>query len=145
MVGRTPLPGIRFEGADGWIESHNWRGPLKASRPDMLDAVIDREKVNIYRPSEIVGCNEWGKGGEHRNFLDCVKSRQPCYAPAETGHRTITIPHIGNIAMRLGRALKWNPEAERFVNDEEADTMLSRKQREPWAIVNIDSWIRKNS
>ena len=145
LVGRTSQPGIRFEGADGWIESHDWRGPLKASRRDMLDAAIDPEKVKIYRPSEIVDRNDGGKGGEHRNFLDCVKSRQPCYAPAETGHRTITIPHIGNIAMQLGRTLKWNPEAERFVDDAEADAMLSRKQREPWTIANIESWIKRNS
>ena len=39
------------------------------------------------------------KGGEHRNFYDCVKSRKATYAPAETGHRTITIAHLGNIAI----------------------------------------------
>jgi len=144
VVGRTPQPGIRFEGADGWIESHDWRGSLKASRRSMLDAVIDPEKVKIYRPSEIVP-RKVGQGGEHRNFIDCVKSRKPCYAPAETGHRTITIPHLGNIAMLLKRKLRWNPEAERFVDDAEAEGMLSRKQREPWTIDNIDSWIEKNS
>lgn len=141
VVGRTPNPGIRFEGADGWIESHSWRGSLKASSRIMLDAVIDPETVKIYRPSEIVARTDSNKGGEHRNFVDCVKSRQPCYAPAETGHRTITIAHLGNIAMQLGRKLKWDPEAERFVDDSEADKMLSRNQREPWTIANIDSWI----
>jgi predicted dehydrogenase len=144
VVGRTPEPGIRFEGADGWIESHGWRGSLKASQRNMLDTVIDPEKVKIYRPSDIVKRTE-GRGGEHRNFVDCVKSRKPCYAPAETGHRTITIPHIGNIAMQLGRKLHWNPEAERFVADADADRMLSRKQREPWTIANIDAWIKQNS
>ena len=145
VVGRTAKPGIRFEGADGWIEAHDWRGSLRASRRDMLDAVIDPEKVKIYRPSEIVGRKEGGKGGEHRNFLDCVKSRQPCYAPAETGHRSITIPHIGNIAMQLGRKLRWNPEAERFVDDAEANGMLSRRQRQPWTIANVDAWLKENA
>jgi predicted dehydrogenase len=145
VVGRTPNPGIRFEGADGWIESHGWRGSLKASRRAMLDTVIDPAVVKIYRPSEIVARTDGDKGGEHRNFVDCVKSRKPCYAPAETGHRTITIAHIGNIAMQLGRKLRWNPETERFVDDAKADAMLSRKQRAPWTIANIDSWIKKNS
>jgi predicted dehydrogenase len=144
VVGRTPQPGIRFEGSDGWIESHAWRGTLKASKRSMLDVKIDPEKAPIYRPSEIVP-RASDIGGEHRNFVDCVKSRKPCYAPAETGHRTITIPHIGNIAMQLGRKLCWNPETERFVNDAEADAMLSRKQREPWTIANVEKWIEKNS
>lgn len=142
IVGRTPQPGIRFEGTDGWIESHNWRGSLKASQREMLDVEVDPEALGIYLPSEIVRREEGGKGGEHRNFLDCVKSRKPCYAPAETGHRTITIAHLGNIAMMLGRKLRWNPDAERFVDDEEADAMLTRDQREPWTMEQIDSWIR---
>jgi predicted dehydrogenase len=145
MVGRTEFPGIRFEGADGWVESHKWRGSLKASRREILHAAIDPDRVKLYRPSEIVGRKEGGKGGEHRNFLDSVKSRQPCYSPFETGHRTVTIAHIGNLAMLLGRKLRWNPEAERFVDDPEADQMLSRRQREPWTIANIDSWLRSNS
>lgn len=145
VVGRTSSPGIRFEGTDGWIESHNWRGSLKASDRKKLDTVIDPEKVQIYRPSEIIARRDVDKGGEHRNFVDCVKSRKPCYAPAETGHRTISIPHIGNIAMLLGRKLNWDPNAERFVNDAEADQLLSRKQREPWTIANVDEWLRSNS
>ena len=136
---------LALKGPTDGLRPNGWRGPLKASRPKMLDTVIDAEKVKIYRPSEIVDRKDNPKGGEHRNFLDCVKSRQPCYAPAETGHRTITIAHIGNIAMQLGRRLKWNPDAERFVDDAEADAMLSRKQREPWTIANIDTWIRRNS
>ncbi|MBN2580472.1 MAG: Gfo/Idh/MocA family oxidoreductase [Pirellulales bacterium] len=142
VVGRTAWPGIRFEGTDGWIESHGWRGALRASNRPWLDLPIDPEQVKIYRPGEIVPRKEIGRGGEHRNFLDCVKSRKPCYAPAETGHRTITIPHIGNIAMLLGRKLRWNPEAERFVDDPQADAMLSRPQRRPWTFAHVDSWIK---
>jgi predicted dehydrogenase len=145
VVGRTPNPGIRFEGDGGWIESHGWRGSLRGSQRKMLDERIDPAAGKIYRPSEIIARADGWKGGEHRNFIDCVKSRKPCYAPAEIGHRTITIAHIGNIAMQLGRKLRWNPEAEQFVDDAQADAMLSRKQREPWTIANIDSWIRKNS
>ena len=137
-------PGIRFEGTEGWIGFGGWRAPLVASDPKILKSKIGPNEVHVYRPSEVV-TRTGGLGGEHRNFVDCVKSRKPCYAPAETGHRTISISHIGNIAMRLGRKLRWNPQAERFVDDPEADQMLSRTQREPWAIANIDSWIRNNS
>jgi hypothetical protein len=138
-------PGIRFVGSEGWAGFENWRGPLQAGNPKILKSKIGPNEVHLYRPSEVVARTEGGKGGEHRNFLDCVKSRKPCYAPAETGHRTVTIGHIGNIAMLLGRKLRWNPDAERFVDDPEADKLLSRKQREPWTIGNIESWIEKNA
>ncbi|ASV77092.1 putative NADH-dependent dehydrogenase [Thermogutta terrifontis] len=142
LVGRTSSPGIRFEGTDGWIESHNWRGALRASRREFLDVDVDPKALGLYVPSEVVKREDGGKGGEHRNFLDCIKTRQPCYAPAEIGHRTITIAHIGNIAMMLGRKLRWNPAEERFVDDEEANGMLTRKQREPWTMKNVASWIK---
>lgn len=135
-------PGIRFEGTDGWIGFEGWRAPLQAGDPKILASKIGPNEIRLYRPSEVVPRTEGMKGGEHRNFIDCVKSRKPCYAPAETGHRTITIAHIGNIAMLLGRKLKWDPQAEEFIGDAEANAMLSRKQREPWTLANIDSWLK---
>jgi predicted dehydrogenase len=136
---KSPL--IRFEGTNGWIECKGWRGSLKASERPMLDVVIDPEKVKVYRPSEIEDRKAGKLGGEHRNFYDCMKTRQPCYAPAEIGHRSITIAHIGNIAMMLGRKLQWDPQKENFVGDAEASAMLTREQREPWTLANINKWI----
>jgi predicted dehydrogenase len=136
----TQGPKIRFEGTEGWLESVGWRGALRASNAEMLAAQVDPDEVNVYRPGKIVGREEQA-GGEHRNFYDCVKSRRDCYAPAETGHRTITIAHIGNIAMLLGRKLRWDPEEEDFTDDTDASDMLTRTQREPWTMANIDKWI----
>jgi predicted dehydrogenase len=134
-------PMVRFEGTDGWVECPGWRAPLKASSEEILQTRVDRETVHLYRPSEIEGPRDGNKGGEHRNFYDCVKSRKPTYAPAEIGHRTISIAHIGNIAMMLGRKLRWDPEHETFPGETEANGMLTRTQREPWTIANIDKWI----
>lgn len=117
-------PGMRFEGTDGWIENSGWTAPLKAHPQSVLESPIGPDETHLYT------C----PGGEQRNFLDCVKSRKQCYGPAEIGHRTITIAHIGNIAMILGRKLKWNPDTERFVNDPGADKMLSRPMRAPWEL-----------
>jgi predicted dehydrogenase len=133
-------PGIRFEGSEGWAGFNGWRAPLEASKPSILTP-IGASELHLYRPSEIEPRTE-GKGGEHRNFIDCVKSRKPCYAPAETGHRTVSVAHIGNIAMLLGRPLHWDPKAERFTGDEPANAMLSRHQREPWTIASIDTWLK---
>ena len=72
------------------------------------------------------------KGGEHRNFLDCVKSRKEPYFPAEIGHRCATLCHLGNISMRLNAPLDWDPQKEKITNNKEGSSMLSRKMREPW-------------
>lgn len=118
-------PSLRFEGTDGWIGNRGWRGKLEASRPAILNSVIGPDEIHLYT------CPQ----GEHRNFLDCVKSRQACYFPPEIGQRCFTIAHIGNIAMRLGRKLRWNPQEERFVNDDEANRMLRRAARSPWNLL----------
>jgi predicted dehydrogenase len=118
-------PGIRFEGADGWIGNKGWRAPLEAEPKSILDSKIGENEIHLYTEP----------GGEQRNFLDCVKSRKPCYAPAEVGHGTITIAHIGHISMRLGRKLKWDPDKELFVGDDEANRMLSRPMRKPWTLA----------
>ncbi len=72
--------------------------------------------------------------GEHRNFLDCVKSRRDPYFPAEIGNRCCSVAHIGNIALDVGRKLRWNPETEEFVDDAMANRLRSRAMREPWTI-----------
>jgi hypothetical protein len=72
--------------------------------------------------------------GEHRDFLDCVRSRRDPYFPAEVGHRCATLLHIGNISMRLARKLRWDPRKEAFVDDEKANGMRSRPMRAPWSL-----------
>jgi hypothetical protein len=114
---------------------------LVASEASILRSQLDATEKPLYRPSLIVDRKDGAVGGEHRNFIDCVKSRQACYAPAETGHRTISVAHLGNIAMLLGRKLKWDPDVERFTDDAQANRMLSREQREPWTIANTTDWI----
>ena len=70
-----------------------------------------------------------------RNFIDCVLSGKETIAPAEIGHRSITMSHLGNIAMKLQQDLDWDPVAEKFIRNDLANSMLSRKMREPWATI----------
>jgi hypothetical protein len=114
--------GLRFEGTEGWIGNDSWVGPLRASSPEILHSRIGPDEIHLYT------C----PGGEHRDFLDCFKSRRECYFPAEVGHRCCSVAHLGNIAMELGGKLRWDPQAERFPADAEANRMLSRSVREPW-------------
>ena len=58
------------------------------------------------------------------------------FGPREAAHRTISISHLGNIALRLGRtSAKWDPKAEKFVNDTEADGLLKTEYRKPWMLA----------
>lgn len=70
------------------------------------------------------------KSNHHfQNWLDCIKSREKPVADAESGHRACTICHLANIARRVGRKLKWDPERELFPDDDKANAYLSRTQR----------------
>jgi predicted dehydrogenase len=111
----------RFEGTEGWIET-GYGGFL--TEPASL-------KKAFIRPDEV----RLGETAGHiRNFLDCVKTRAEPVAPVEVGHRSATLCHLGNIAMQLRRRLRWDPAAERFVGDDDANRMLSRPKRAPWRV-----------
>jgi len=69
-----------------------------------------------------------------RNWLDCVRSRQPPNADIEIGHRSATVCHLGNIARWTGRRLRWDPVREEFVGDPEANRHLDRPRRKPWTL-----------
>jgi predicted dehydrogenase len=128
LVGsKKHLPGgTKFIGTDGWIRAT--RGGTKASSASLL-----REKIG---PGEIrldAGRGEH-RQGHRQNFLDSVRTRTQPVTPIEIGQRSITPAHLGNIAMILGRKVRFNPQTERFVNDSQADRMLSRGMRSPWTM-----------
>jgi hypothetical protein len=76
------------------------------------------------------------KSDDHqRNFIDCIKSRKDPAAKVEIGHRSATVCHLGNIAVRMNaKSLKWDPENEEFVGNDEANAYLHRAMRGPWQI-----------
>jgi predicted dehydrogenase len=117
IVSNKETMGVKWEGADGWVSAD--RGKHDASTKAILDSKIGADEVHLY-----VSDNHY------RNFIDCVISRKETVAPVETAHRSITICHLGNIAMRLGREkLKWDPVKEQIIDDAEANKMLSRPYR----------------
>lgn len=113
--------GVRFFGVDGWIFVN--RDKIEASNPDILKIEPGANDRRLYVSRD-----------HHENFLDCVKSRQRCAADVEIGHRSATVCHIGNIAMRLGRELKWDPAKEQFIGDDTANLMTSKPMRAPWRL-----------
>ena len=69
-----------------------------------------------------------------RNWIDCVRSRQKPVADVEIGHRSATVCHLGNIARRLGRKLRWDPVREVFPDDAEANGLLDRPRRKGYEL-----------
>ncbi|TWU22407.1 Glucose--fructose oxidoreductase precursor [Novipirellula galeiformis] len=126
FVCRTQDPGFgaRIEGTEGWVQ-------FTVNNMKEVEASSDAIKNSVIGPDEIhlpVSKNHY------RNFLDSVKSRKDPIEPVEVGHRTASICHAGNIAMRLNRKLQWDPNAERFLDDDQANEMLQRPYRKPWQL-----------
>lgn len=101
---------------------------------------VDREGIVSY-PATILknppGPHEvplYRNTGHANNFLDCIRTRQKTMCDAETAHRAMTLSLLGGIVMQLKRPLKWDPQTERFANDEEANRLLSLSTRPPWHI-----------
>jgi predicted dehydrogenase len=116
--------GVRFNGKDGWIFVS--RGKIEASSPDLLTTPLPASATRL-DVSE----------NHMRNFFDCVRSRQQPICDAEIGHRSVSVCHLGVIALRLGRKLQWNPTSERFVGDNDANTWLAREMRKPWSYESV--------
>ncbi len=70
-----------------------------------------------------------------RNFIECVRSRQTPAADVEIGHRAATVAHLGNIAYRAGRKIRWDAGREEIMGDPEASALLARKARKPWDLI----------
>jgi len=111
--------GVLFEGTDGWVFVE--RGVLEAEPKSLL-----QERIGPTERHFTIGTDHWG------GFLDCVRTRQTPVSSIESAVRTDTVCHVNDIAMRLGRKLRWDPGAERFLDDAEANRMLTRAWRSPW-------------
>ena len=114
--------GVTFNGTEGWAWAN--RGKHEVFPENLKDSVIADSEIHLYKSDN-----------HFRNFIDCIISGEETIAPAEIGHRSITMSHLGNIAMKLQQDLDWDPETEKFVNNDLANSMLSREMREPWASI----------
>ena len=114
--------GVEFKGTKGRL--HVDRARIKAAEPkSLLKTIIGPNEIHLYESDN-----------DDRNFLECVRTRAETASPIEAAHRSTTVCYLGNIAMLLGRKLRWDPEKERFVGDDEANRMLSGAMRSPWRL-----------
>ena len=118
--GQKDIPvGATFIGDKGkiWVT----RGKLESDPAELAKEPLGEKDVHLY-----VSKNH------HQNFLECIKTRKLPICDVEIGHRSATACHLGNLAIRLGRKLTWNPADEKIVGDDEAAKMISRTYRAPW-------------
>jgi predicted dehydrogenase len=113
--------GTTFFGTKGWINVN--RNALYASDKALQNR---RTAPGEARLTEVAS--------QARDFVDCIKSRKATVNPLESAIRSDTISHLSDICIRLGRPIRWSPETEQIIGDDEATRLLSRPMRRPWAI-----------
>jgi predicted dehydrogenase len=114
--------GTLWKGKNGWI--HVDRRGLKASDENILQEKIGSNEISLYKSTD-----HW------RNFIDCVKSREKTITPAEFAHRSISVGLLGEIAMITGIKLHWDPQNEKFTdNNAYATRLLKKPYRKPWEL-----------
>jgi len=121
MLYESSYPYVRFEGTEGWVQATYGRG-LSAEPESLLREQLKPHEIRLPARSD--------KG----DFLHCARTRQETMEPAEVGHRTNSLCQLGLIAIERGKKLLWDPEAERFTNDPEANRLLVRTMRAPWGL-----------
>ena len=136
--------GIKFIGDEGWIfvtrENTLPAGVAAPASPIPNDPrnlkVIEASNEKLLESAGLsVRFPE--SSSHHRNWLECVKSRAQPLAPAPIAHRSNTACIVSWIAMKLGRPLTWDAKAEQFVNDAQANAMLSRPERGPYGAARL--------
>jgi len=116
----NPGGGI-FIGEDAKIEI--FRNKVTSNPPELAKQSLDNPAIKLYKSNDHM-----------RNWLDCIKTRQRPAADVETGHRSATVCHLGNIARWLNRRLRWDPVSETFPDDAEANTYLDRPRRKGYEL-----------
>lgn len=112
--------GLKITGTDGWVYAR--RGKIEASKSAWLQPGFDPGPFRTEKPKSHAA-----------DFLQKMRTRQPCIAPAHIAHRSITPGHLGYVAQALGRTLTWDPTTETVVGDEEAQSLLRAiDYRHPW-------------
>ena len=111
----------QFFGSDGWVKVTG--AGIEASRPEILEFQLGSGAIKLA-----------GEGGHYDNWFAAIAYGTPPVAHVEIGHRTASMCHLANIAIALGRELTWDPDAESFIGDAEANGLLSRPQRAPWML-----------
>jgi predicted dehydrogenase len=120
--------GCQFQGDDGWV--HVNRSGIWAEPASLLDVRLKASDMRLHRSLEYASPYT----AHTADFFHSVRTRQDPVSPVEQGHAASTLGNVADIALRLGRKLKWDPACDCFVGDDDANRMRSRAARSPWTI-----------
>ena len=112
--------GVVFHGEKDWLFC---RSSMDASNRDILRTPLKDSDIHLYE-SHL----------HERNFIECVKSRKPTITPVDAAHRATSLCLAGGICLRLGRRLQWDMVGEQFLNDDQANALVSCPMRPPWKL-----------
>lgn len=110
---------VRFHGEKGSIYVR--RGKIECDPEDILKEPLKDSDVHLYESNNHM-----------QNWVDCIKTREKPICDPEIGHRSVSVCHLANICGHVGRKLYWDAEKEIFIDDREANAMLSREERLPY-------------
>jgi myo-inositol 2-dehydrogenase / D-chiro-inositol 1-dehydrogenase len=131
--------GIKFEGANGWIFVSRGAAKVTASDPaSAFGKALEANDPEILNSK--IGPNEYhthASSDHHGDWLTSIQTREPAATNPEQAHRATSTCILGWISMKLGRKLRWDPDKETFVGDEQANAMLVRPQRAPYGIARL--------
>ena len=113
--------GVDFFGEAGHIFVS--RGRIAASKDEILKDPLPENATRLYNSPNHAA-----------NFIECILTRKDCICTAEIGHRSVSVCHLGNLALQVGRKLQWDPAKEMFLNDAAANAMIRREMRKPYSL-----------
>jgi len=120
-AGKKARGGCTFEGEKGTI--YVSRKTIESTPAEIAKEPLSKGDVHLYVSRD-----------HYANWLDCIKSREKPICDVAIGHRSATVCHLGNIAVRTGRPIKWDPSKEQIIGDTEAAAMQARPYRSPWKL-----------
>jgi predicted dehydrogenase len=121
--------GAMFIGEKGRIEIT--RNDFRSDPPNLIKQLPPQEEIDKWKRAQ------WQAKYHMQDWLNCMRSRQTPLADVEVGHRSISVCHLANIARQLARKLQWDPEAERFIGDAEANDCLTRQRRKGYELPEV--------
>jgi predicted dehydrogenase len=121
ICGQSERGGATFEGENGSISVDR---KMLSSKPEaLIDSAKPEAEVQLYRSDD-----------HHLNWLDCIRSRELPICDVEIGHRSATVCHLGNIAIRSRSRVQWEPSKQEILGDAKLAAMAARPYRLPWSL-----------